>query len=75
MYARFFIENKETIGLILIIVYIALFVLAILDLVLSKIQEHKIVKRKARIEIENRIRQERRKVVSQQIRKVMTSEI
>ena len=74
MYARFFIENKETIGLILIIFYAMLLVLAIVDLVLSKVQERKIARN--RIKVENKkLEQQRRILVSQQIRKVMTSEI
>ena len=74
MYARFFIENKETIGLILIIFYAMLLVLAILDLVLSKIQERRIARN--RVEVENKkLEQQRKILVSQQIRKVMTSEI
>lgn len=74
MYARFFIENKETIGLILIIFYAMLLVLAIVDLVLSKVQERRIARN--RIKVENKkLEQQRKVLVSQQIRKVMTSEI
>lgn len=74
MYARFFIENKETIGLILIIFYAMLLVLAILDLVLSKVQERRIARN--RIKVENKkLEQQRKILVSQQIRKIMTSEI
>lgn len=74
MYARFFIENKETIGLILIIFYAMLLVLAIVDLVLSKVQERRIARN--RIKVENKkLEQQRKILVSQQIRKIMTSEI
>lgn len=74
MYARFFIENKEAIGLILIIFYAMLLVLAILDLVLSKVQERRIARN--RIKVENKkLEQQRKILVSQQIRKIMTSEI
>lgn len=74
MYARFFIENKETIGLILIIFYAMLLVLAILDLVLSKVQERRIARNRVKVE-NKKLEQQRKMLVSQQIRKVMTSEI
>ena len=74
MYARFFIENKETIGLILIIFYAMLLVLAILDLVLSKVQERKIARNRVKVQ-NKKLEQQRKMLVSQQIRKVMTSEI
>lgn len=74
MYARFFIENKETIGLLLIIFYAMLLVLAIVDLVLSKIQERKIARNRVKVE-NKKLEQQRKMLVSQQIRKVMTSEI
>lgn len=74
MYARFFIENKETIGLILIIFYAMLLVLAIVDLVLSKIQQKRIARNRAKVQNE-KLEQQRKVLVSQQIRKVMTSEI
>ncbi len=74
MYARFFIENKETIGLILIIFYAMLLVLAILDLVLSKIQQKRIARNRVKVQ-NKKLEQQRKMLVSQQIRKVMTSEI
>ena len=74
MYARFFIENKETIGLILIIFYAMLLVLAIVDLVLSKVQERRIARNRVKVE-NKKLEQQRKMLVSQQIRKVMTSEI
>ena len=74
MYARFFIENKETIGLILIIFYAMLLVLAILDLVLSKVQERRIARNRVKVQ-NKKLEQQRKVLVSQQIRKVMTSEI
>lgn len=74
MYARFFIENKETIGLILIIFYAMLLVLAIVDLVLSKIQQKRIARNRVKAE-NKKLEQQRKMLVSQQIRKVMTSEI
>lgn len=74
MYARFFIENKETIGLILIIFYAMLLVLAILDLVLSKVQERRIARNRVKVE-NKKLEQQRKILVSQQIRKIMTSEI
>lgn len=74
MYARFFIENKETIGLALIIFYAMLLVLAIVDLVLSKIQQKKIARNRVKVQ-NKKLEQQRKMLVSQQIRKVMTSEI
>ena len=74
MYARFFIENKETIGLILIIFYAMLLVLAIVDLVLSKVQERRIARNRVKVE-NKKLEQQRKILVSQQIRKIMTSEI
>lgn len=74
MYARFFIENKETIGLILIIFYAMLLVLAIVDLVLSKIQQKRIARNRVKVQ-NKKLEQQRKILVSQQIRKVMTSEI
>lgn len=74
MYARFFIENKETIGLILIIFYAMLLVLAIVDLVLSKIQQKRIARNRVKVQ-NKKLEQQRKMLVSQQIRKVMTSEI
>ena len=74
MYARFFIENKETIGLILIIFYTMLLVLAIVDLVLSKIQQKRIARNRVKVQ-NKKLEQQRKMLVSQQIRKVMTSEI
>lgn len=74
MYARFFIENKETIGLILLIFYVVLLVLAIFDLIFSKKEKNNIAKRKTKIEIEKRIAK-RKAIVSQQIKTIMTSEI
>ena len=74
MYARFFIENKETIGLILIIFYAMLLVLAIIDLVLSKVQEKRIARNRVKVQ-NKKLEQQRKILVSQQIRKVMTSEI
>lgn len=74
MYARFFIENKETIGLILIIFYAMLLVLAIVDLVLSKIQQKRNARNRVKVQ-NKKLEQQRKILVSQQIRKVMTSEI
>lgn len=74
MYARFFIENKETIGLILIIFYAMLLVLAIVDLVLSKIQQKRVARNRVKVQ-NKKLEQQRKMLVSQQIRKVMTSEI
>lgn len=74
MYARFFIENKETIGLILIIFYAMLLVLAILDLVLSKIKEHKQIKEQIRQD-HIKTNEYRKAIVSKQVKAIMNCDL